>query len=198
MFTGTLSGEVSNPQNLKAQVKVVVNPEPAEPPIISSVESLVDIEVSYGTERLALPLPSTVQVTLSDQSIRNLDVTWDDGSPAYNGNTAEEYMFTGILAQDVPNPQGLTAEVKVVVRPSEPDPKSPIWPNGSELTVSDITKTSVKLSWPEAQDTNGVIGYRIYVDSRELQTVTGSVYEQTATGLTEGTTYTFTVKAFNA
>ncbi|GIP30817.1 leucine-rich repeat protein [Paenibacillus sp. J2TS4] len=197
-FTGSLAQDVSNPQGLTAEVKVIVKPRPAEPPVVSSVESLDDIEVAYGTERSALPLPPTVQVRLSDQTSQSLGVTWDDGSPAYNGNTAEEYRFTGTLAQDVPNPQGLTAEVKVVVRPSEPDPKSPIWPNGSELTVSDITKTSVKLSWPEAQDTNGVIGYRIYVDSREAQTVTGSVYEQTVTGLIEGTTYTFTVMAFNA
>ncbi|GIP30809.1 Ig-like domain-containing protein [Paenibacillus sp. J2TS4] len=197
-FTGTLSQDVSNPQGLTAEVKVVVHPKPAEPPVVSSIESLDDIEVAYGTERSALPLPSTVQVTLSDQTNRSLGVSWDDGIPAYNGNTAREYTFTGTLAQDVSNPQDLTAKVKVVVRPSGPDPKSPIWPNGSELTVSDITKTSVKLSWPEAQDTNGVIGYRIYVDSREAQTVTGSVYEQTVTGLKAGTFYTFTVKAFNA
>ncbi|MFU1797902.1 Ig-like domain-containing protein [Paenibacillus azoreducens] len=197
-FTGTLAQDVSNPQGLRAEVKVVMHPKPAKPPVVSSVESLGNIEVSYGTERSALPLPSTVQVTLSDQTSRSLGVMWDDGNPAYNGNTAGEYTFTGNLAQDVSNPQGLTAEVKVVVRTSVPDPKSPIWPSGSKLMVSDITKTSVKLSWPEAQDTNGVIVYRIYVDSREHQTVTGSVYEQTVTGLKAGTFYTFTVKAFNA
>ncbi|HHW36250.1 MAG TPA: leucine-rich repeat protein [Bacillales bacterium] len=201
-FTGTLAQDqdVANPQNLTAQVKVVVNPKLTEPLEVSIVESLDDINVSYGTERSALPLPLTVQVTLSDQTTRNLGVTWDEGSPAYNGNTAGEYTFTGTLAQDVANPQNLKAQVKVVVKakPTEPDKESPIWPNGSKLTVSDITKTSVKLSWPEAQDTNGVIGYRIYVDNREPQTVTGSVYEQIVTGLTAGTAYTFTIKAFNA
>ncbi|MGV2794519.1 hypothetical protein GNF78_14970, partial [Clostridium perfringens] len=172
-FTGTLAQDVSNPQGLIAKVKVVVNPKPAGPPVVSSVESLDDIEVSYGTERSALPLPSSVQVTLSDQTNRSLGVTWDNGTPSNNGTTAGGDTFTGTLAQDMSNPQGLKAEVKVIVRPSEPDLKSPTWPSGSKLLVSDITKTNVKLSWPEAQDTNGVIGYRIYVDSREAQTVTG-------------------------
>ncbi|MFU1797893.1 Ig-like domain-containing protein, partial [Paenibacillus azoreducens] len=90
-FTGTLSQDVSNPQGLTAEVKVIVNPKPAEPPVVSSVESLDDIEVAYGSERSALPLPSTVQVTLSDQTNRSLGVTWDDGTPVYNGNTAGEY-----------------------------------------------------------------------------------------------------------
>ncbi|HHY71932.1 MAG TPA: leucine-rich repeat protein, partial [Bacillus bacterium] len=202
-FTGTLARDVENPQNLTAEVKVVVQPKPAEPPVVSSVEPLVNIEVSYGTERSSLPLLSTVQVMLSDQTSRSLGVTWDNGTPTYDGNTAGEYTFTGTLARDVENPQNLTAKVKVVVKPKPTDPsnpeepEAPTWPNGSALTVSDIAQTSVKLSWPSAVDNVGVTGYRIYVDGMEYVTVADNVNEQVVTGLKADTSYTFAIKAFN-
>ena len=81
----------------------------------------------------------------------------------------------------------------------QPDAEAPQWREGDELTVSDITPTSVKLSWPSATDNVGVAGYRIDVDVDHWkpQTVTASVYEFTVTSLRAGTTYTFTVKAFD-
>jgi len=81
----------------------------------------------------------------------------------------------------------------------QPDAEAPQWRVGDDLTVSDITRTSVKLSWPGATDNVGVSGYRIYadVDNWIPQTVTASVYEYTVTNLRAGMTYTFTVKAFD-
>lgn len=78
-----------------------------------------------------------------------------------------------------------------------PDTEAPQWPDSSELIVSDIMQTSVKLSWPTATDNNGVIGYQIYVDSKEHTTVTSTVYATTVNGLAANTTYTFKVTAFN-
>lgn len=82
----------------------------------------------------------------------------------------------------------------------------PVWPSGSELTVSDIKQTSVKLSWPAAQDNFAVRGYRLYVngekkmdkvDSEFDYSVTDSVYSYSLAGLTPGTAYHFTVKAYD-
>lgn len=82
--------------------------------------------------------------------------------------------------------------------PSNPaDNEAPQWQEGSELTVSDVGQTSVKLSWPSATDNIGVAEYRIYVDNEEVQTVMGSVYGYTVTDLTAETTYTFIVRAFD-
>ncbi|MFD0961580.1 leucine-rich repeat protein [Paenibacillus chungangensis] len=77
-------------------------------------------------------------------------------------------------------------------------PEAPTWPGGSVLTVTDITQTSVKLSWSEAMDNVGVAGYRIYVDVDNWipHTVSASLFEYTVLNLHAGTTYTFTVKAF--
>ncbi|MFD0712155.1 S-layer homology domain-containing protein [Paenibacillus sp. GCM10027626] len=92
----------------------------------------------------------------------------------------------------------LTATAKTLQQPVEPDTEAPEWPEGSELAVSDITQTNVKLSWPSAMDNVGVTGYRIYVDGTERETVGGNVYAITVDGLTSDTKYTFKVTAYDA
>ncbi|MBU5444797.1 fibronectin type III domain-containing protein [Paenibacillus sp. MSJ-34] len=94
--------------------------------------------------------------------------------------------------------EALAASAKTLAQPPDPDTEAPQWPDGSELTVSDITQTSVKLSWPNATDNVGVAGYRIYVDGRERTTVSGNVYAAPIAGLTADTNYTFQVTAFDA
>lgn len=87
------------------------------------------------------------------------------------------------------------------------DSVPPVWPGGSELILSDMTQSSIKLSWPEAQDNFAVTGYRIFVDdSLEVDkasgdfsySVTENVYSYTMTELSPNTTYRFTVKAYDA
>ncbi|MFU1797899.1 fibronectin type III domain-containing protein [Paenibacillus azoreducens] len=92
----------------------------------------------------------------------------------------------------------LTASAKTLPQPSIPDTEAPQWPSGSQLTVSGITKNSVKLSWPKATDNVGVTGYRIYVDDKERMTVSGNVYATTVDSLSGNTTYMFKVTAYDA
>jgi len=77
-------------------------------------------------------------------------------------------------------------------------PNAPQWPDGSELTLSDITQTSIKLSWPSVMNNVGITGYRVYVDNTERATVSGSVYGTTVNGLRAATAYTFKVIAYDA
>ncbi|MET9254473.1 glycoside hydrolase family 18 chitinase [Streptomyces sp. NPDC003717] len=60
-------------------------------------------------------------------------------------------------------------------------------------TASDITDTSVKLSWSAATDDKGVKNYDVLRDGAKVATVTGTTY--TNTGLTKGTDYSYTVQA---
>ncbi len=117
-----------------------------------------------------------------------------------NGLTANTHYTFKVTAFDTAGNEstGLTASARTLPRPSVPDTEAPQWPDGSELTVSDITLTSVKLSWPSATDNVGVTGYRICVDGKERTTVSGNVYATTINGLTADTNYTFTVTAFDA
>jgi len=53
------------------------------------------------------------------------------------------------------------------------------------------------LTWDAATDNVGATGYKVYKDGTLLHTL-GNVLTYTATGLTNGTTYAFTVRAFDA
>ncbi len=66
----------------------------------------------------------------------------------------------------------------------------------SNLISSDITETSVKLSWTASTDNVGVTGYDIYKDGSFLTSTTGTSY--TVNSLTASTTYSFYVKAKDA
>ncbi|MCT6780189.1 glycoside hydrolase family 18 chitinase [Streptomyces sp. CS7] len=60
-------------------------------------------------------------------------------------------------------------------------------------TTSDITDTSVKLSWTAATDDKGIKNYDVLRDGAKVATVTGTTY--TNTGLTAGTDYSYAVQA---
>ncbi|EGE41756.1 glycosyl hydrolase family 18 protein [Streptomyces griseus] len=60
-------------------------------------------------------------------------------------------------------------------------------------TTSDVTNTSVKLTWSAATDDKGVKNYDVLRDGAKIATVTGTTY--TNTGLTAGTDYSYAVQA---
>lgn len=66
----------------------------------------------------------------------------------------------------------------------------------SNLAVTAQAAGSATLTWSAASDNLGVTGYDIYQGSTLVGNATGTTY--TATGLTAGTSYTFTVKAKDA
>jgi Zn-dependent metalloprotease/chitodextrinase len=89
---------------------------------------------------------------------------------------------------------GEVEDYTVVVDNSGGDTQAPSTPTG--LTASNITGTSVTLSWVAATDNIGVTAYNIYNGT----TVATSVAATTAniTGLTPNTAYQFSVKAIDA
>lgn len=89
---------------------------------ITSVEALADIRVQFGTNLADANLPATIAVTLIDNTTENLAVSWDGGTPAYNGRKAGTYKFKGQLETQIENPNGVTAEVNVIVRPRPTPP----------------------------------------------------------------------------
>ncbi|MFG2643389.1 glycosyl hydrolase family 18 protein [Streptomyces sp. NPDC048370] len=73
-------------------------------------------------------------------------------------------------------------------QPGDNAPSAPGTP-----VASDITNTSVKLSWTAATDDKGIKNYDVKRDGTTVATVTGLTY--TNTGLTAGTDYSYTVVA---
>ncbi len=74
------------------------------------------------------------------------------------------------------------------------DTEAPTAP--TSLVASDVTATEVVLSWNAATDNIGVTGYRIYNGATQIAAAVTTNY--TAMSLTANTTYTFTVKAYDA
>ncbi|MFC8241766.1 glycosyl hydrolase [Streptomyces chartreusis] len=72
--------------------------------------------------------------------------------------------------------------------PADEKPTAPGTP-----AASDISDTSVKLTWDAASDDKGVKDYDVFRGSTKVATVTATTY--TDTGLTPGTEYTYSVKA---
>jgi chitodextrinase len=85
---------------------------------------------------------------------------------------------------------GEVEDYTVILVDATPDTQAP---NAPTLTASNITDSSVDLTWSGATDNVGVTGYDIYRNGSLLASVAGTSYQ--ATGLTELTSYTFTVRA---
>ncbi|MBW2031682.1 MAG: thrombospondin type 3 repeat-containing protein [Deltaproteobacteria bacterium] len=77
----------------------------------------------------------------------------------------------------------------------ESAPVPPEWPVDSQLNVSNVTKDSLTLRWPEATDDIGIIGYRIYHGPDLLDEVGFDVFSYRVENLTPLTEYEFAVQA---
>jgi subtilisin family serine protease/chitodextrinase len=77
---------------------------------------------------------------------------------------------------------------------STPDTEAPTAP--TNLSASNVTKTSVDLNWSASSDNVGVTGYKVYQDGSLKATVSGT--STTISGLSQGTSYNFYVKAEDA
>jgi endoglucanase len=81
------------------------------------------------------------------------------------------------------------------VTPPTGDTQPPTAPTNVKVTAT--TSSSVSLSWTASTDDTGVAGYDIYRGSTKVGSTTGAT-TYTDTGLTAGTTYSYTVKARDA
>ncbi|MCB8818799.1 Ig-like domain-containing protein, partial [Desulfosporosinus shakirovi] len=115
-FTGTLilPNGVYNPNSYNATVNVIVGTPLLT---VTSVNSLNNIEVSMGTSLSQVGLLDTVIISLNNGSTTSAAISWDGGTPAYDGNTSGTYKFTGMLTlpSGVSNPDNYTATVNVIV-----------------------------------------------------------------------------------
>lgn len=66
----------------------------------------------------------------------------------------------------------------------------------ANLTSSNVTHSSVDLAWTASVDNIGVAGYDVYRNGSKIASTAGTTY--TAVGLSDGTTYSFTIKAKDA
>ena len=100
-----------------------------------------------------------------------------------NGQVDDTWLYARALNQA--EIQDLMQPVADILAPSVP----------ANLNATAISQTQINLSWSAATDNIGVAGYRIYRDGVERATTTATTFQDT--GLTAGTTYTYTVRAYD-
>lgn len=105
-------------------------------------------------------------------------------------STAYQY---GVVAIDAANNASSPATLAVSTLPPA-DTQAPTVP--TNLAASNLTPTSVKITWDASTDNVDVTGYNVYRDAVLLGTVTATTYSDS--GLTGSTTYSYSVVAVDA
>jgi uncharacterized repeat protein (TIGR02543 family) len=103
------------------------------------------------------------------------------------------YVFT-VKAQDAAGNVSAASNQATVLVPLGKDTTPPTTP--SNLRATNVTSTSVSLSWTASTDDVGVVVYQVYQGATVARTVTSA--SATITGLTPSVSYTFGVQAFDA
>ncbi|MEE2779706.1 MAG: fibronectin type III domain-containing protein, partial [Myxococcota bacterium] len=75
------------------------------------------------------------------------------------------------------------------------DEQPPAWPDGSEITASNISSDSLSLAWTESTDDVAVTAYVVSMDGQELQVLSATTTTFEVQGLSPWTEYTFGVEA---
>jgi chitodextrinase len=120
------------------------------------------------------------------------------GTPSTNSYTATGltngvlYTFT-VAARDAANNVSAQSSPATATPAAPADTTAPTVPTGLAATPGN---TQVSLTWTASTDAVGVAGYRIYVNGTQVGTSTTTNY--LATGLSNGTSYAFTVAAYDA
>lgn len=117
-------------------------------------------------------------------------------SSALSGNTRMRVSmkYNGIPTACETFTYGEVEDYTVTISGSGADTQAPSAP--TSLASSNITQTSVALSWNASTDNVGVTGYEVFQGNTSLGTVTGT--STNITGLSPATTYSFKVRAFDA
>ncbi len=78
------------------------------------------------------------------------------------------------------------------------DTEAPVWPQGNVLTFSDVTHNSVQLHWQPATDDTGVANYLLFQNNQLLTTLKGTASSYEVKGLSQKSSYVFTLVAVDA
>ncbi|MEV6054146.1 glycoside hydrolase family 18 chitinase [Streptomyces sp. NPDC052107] len=137
--------------------------------------------------------PSGTSVTSAwDADVTSSGTHWTAKNKSYNGTIAPgasvSFGFNGAGPGSPSNCKLNGDSCDGTTVPGDAAPSAPGTP-----TASNITDTSVKLSWSAATDDKGVKNYDVLRDGKVVGTVATTSY--TDSGLTAGTDYSYTVQA---
>ena len=150
---------------------------------------------SGGTVTLSLLLNDTElqSVTLTNSRVQATDWKSFDEIEVSQGDVIR------VTSKSNSNPTKPSVHVTPIISyvdKAAADTEAPTAP--AAVTATDVTETTAKVTWDEASDNVGVVGYNVYVNENKVndELVTGTEYD--LTGLAEETEYTVTVTAVDA
>ncbi|NJP52816.1 chitinase [Streptomyces sp. SBST2-5] len=137
--------------------------------------------------------PSGTKVTSAwDATVTNSGDHWTAKNLGWNGTLAPGASVTfGFNGTGSGSPSNCTLNGGSCDGGSVPGDEAPSAPGTP--TASDITDSSVKLTWTPATDDKGIKNYDVLRDGAKVATVTTTSY--TDTGLSKGTDYSYSVQA---
>jgi chitodextrinase len=111
------------------------------------------------------------------------------------GLTASTSYSITVNALDLFNNESLSS-IALELTTASPDIEAPTAP--TNLVASNVTQTTVDLTWTASTDNLLVTNYKIYNSGVLIDTVGSNATTYNLTGLTEGTGYTLTVRGLDA
>ncbi|MEW9711370.1 family 14 glycosylhydrolase, partial [Paenibacillus sp. SI92] len=137
--------------------------------------------------------PGYNKITINIGTASQLEAVFNNGSGTWDNNGSKNYLFNVGTWAFTPGANGAAGTITPLT-PVELDTIAPSVP--TNVAVSGKTGSSVSLSWTASTDNVGVTGYEIWRDGAKVGTSTTTSY--TSSGLAAGTTYSYTVKAYDA
>lgn len=141
--------------------------------------------------------PSTDNVGVEGYLIYRNGAEFDlSAGPSYSDTTClpnTTYTYT-VSAYDAAANESAQSAAAQVTTPPPPDTQAPTVP--TNLGGSAVSQTQVNLSWTASTDNVGVTGYAVFRNGAEIGTSATTYYSDTT--CSPGTTYTYTVSAYDA
>ncbi|XOK60050.1 glycosyl hydrolase family 18 protein [Paenibacillus elgii] len=185
---------------------------------VSAASNAVTVTTD-GTSNDTTPPTAPTGVSASNVTSTSVTLTWTastdnvgvTGYDVYRGSTlvgsvattsytvsgltpSTSYTFTVKAKDAAGNVSAASNAVSVKTNGTSNDTTPPTAPTG--VSASNVTSSSVTLTWTASTDNVGVTGYDVYQGSTLVGSVATTSY--TVTGLAASTSYTFTVKAKDA
>ena len=176
---------------------------------VATVNTLADTQAPTEVTSLTSSNITSTGTTLTwASSTDNVGVTnyevFQDGISIGNTGTTTSFNVSGltpstsydftVFAQDAAGNVSIGGNTETVVTLAPPDTEAPSAVN--DLASSNITDTSVDLSWSASLDNIGVTGYLVFQDGIEIGSTSSTSFN--VTGLSPSTSYDFTVFAEDA
>lgn len=106
-----------------------------------------------------------------------------------------EYNVT-VTAVDAAGNESEKSEAATFTTEAEKDTEAPTAP--TEVKATEVTETTAKVTWSEATDNVGVVGYNVYLNETKVNDTLVTGTEYALTELTEATEYAVRVTAVDA